>query len=211
MPPDVKGRPPAENWKGGPDADAHASEIDNPMLPRRALPHAASAPPGQLPLRWSHEVEDLPPNLAARIRLGLASVCWLWIGTIDNDGYGKVGGRGAHRVIWEALVGPVPPGMVLDHREDWGCTSRACCNPAHLLAVLPVVNVLRGDSPPARNARKTQCDSGHEFSAANTYIRPGTGHRDCRRCIADRARHYRARQRERAERERQGPGLATAA
>jgi NUMOD4 motif/HNH endonuclease len=43
------------------------------------------------------------------------------------------------------------------------------------------------------NARKTYCDNGHEFTPANTYIRP-SGHRACRKCTADSQRRYRERQ-----------------
>jgi hypothetical protein len=42
--------------------------------------------------------------------------------------------------------------------------------------------VLRGEGPCAINARKTHCIQGHPFSAANTYIRPDEGSRQCRAC-----------------------------
>ena len=63
--------------------------------------------------------------------------CWLWTGTTTADGYGRFRGddrvtRGAHRVIWEATVGAIPPGMQLDHR--FTCPKR-CVNPAHLRVV----------------------------------------------------------------------------
>lgn len=67
--------------------------------------------------------------------------CWQWIGRLDRDGYGRFGKRGrpAHRVVWEALVGPIPVGHHLDHL----CRNKACVNPDHLEPVLPVVNVRR--------------------------------------------------------------------
>ena len=200
MPPDVKGRPPAGNRKGGPKADAHASEIDKPMLPRRVFGRAEALLAEPLPLRWTYATDDLPSHLASRLQLLPTSRCWLWTGPTDRDGYGRFRGRGVHRAVWEVLVGNVPPGMVLDHREDWGCTSRACCNPAHLLAVTPRVNILRGRSFAAINAAKIRCIHGHPFSERNTYIRPN-GHRDCRICGADRARRYQLRLRVAPEQE----------
>lgn len=65
--------------------------------------------------------------------------CWLWRGT-RSQGYGqlKVAGRmkQAHRVAWEELVGPLPPGIQLDHVR---CTT-LCINPAHLRPVTQAQN-----------------------------------------------------------------------
>lgn len=62
--------------------------------------------------------------------------CWLWTGRLCHNGYGhvRVGSTvaRAHRVAYELWVGPIPEGLHLDHVEERGCTSRACCNPAHL-------------------------------------------------------------------------------
>jgi hypothetical protein len=43
-------------------------------------------------------------------------------------------------------------------------------------------NILRGSGTAAINARKTHCDSGHEFTPENTAARSDGG-RDCRKCI----------------------------
>jgi hypothetical protein len=66
---------------------------------------------------------------------------------------------------------------------------------------------MRGNSPPAVNARKTCCRHGHPYDDRNTYRPPGRRRRDCRACIRDRVRRYKARERARAERERQAPEL----
>lgn len=72
--------------------------------------------------------------------------CWLWDGADSGDGYGKIKvdgkSRYVHRVIWEALYGPIPEGMVLDHL----CRVRCCCNPAHLELVTVKENTHRGEA-----------------------------------------------------------------
>jgi hypothetical protein len=139
-------------------------------------------------------IASLPPHVAERITVHPVSGCWLWDGPTDRDGYGKLRGRGVHRIVYEILIGPVPPGLVLDHREDWGCLSRRCCCVFHLNPCTSVENVMRGQSFAAVNARKTRCDHGHRYDVANTYRRPD-GHRDCRACIRRRVAEYKTRQR----------------
>lgn len=72
--------------------------------------------------------------------------CWLWLGSLNNAGYGKLTVRRvnlyAHRFAHECLVGPVPEGLELDHL----CRVRRCVNPDHLEPVTRSENVRRGDS-----------------------------------------------------------------
>ena len=119
------------------------------------------------------------------------SGCWLFTGGLDTDGYGMIGIGSmldgsrtvtkTHRVAYAFLVGPIPEGMTLDHK----CRVRCCVNPDHLEPVPQPVNVLRGESPSAKNARKTHCSHGHAFIEANTYItiRKGQRQRRCRTCL----------------------------
>ena len=44
-----------------------------------------------------------------------------------------------------------------------------------------VQNVMRGESLAAKNALKTHCKRGHEFTPQNTWLRK-TGERHCREC-----------------------------
>jgi HNH endonuclease len=142
-------------------------------------------------------MSDLPDSIAYRIIVDPVSGCWKVAGNPDRDGYARIGGEGAHRVVYKLLVGPIPEGMVLDHVEVWGCTWRCCAWPAHLEPVTPGINTLRGRSFSAINARKDRCDNGHEYDLLNTYYRPN-GHRDCRACILARVKKYQQSKRESA-------------
>jgi len=160
-----------------------------------AIPEAPAA---------AFSLTDLDDELSASIVVDPETGEWIWAGPLDKDGYGRHKGQGVHRLVYLALVGPIPSRLELDHVAAWGCTSRACCSPWHLQPVTRRENVLRGDSFAGRNARKTQCDHGHLYTAANTYRRPD-GHRDCRICIRRRVTEYRRRQRG------EGQGLRRAA
>lgn len=108
--------------------------------------------------------------------------CWLWTGYTNPKGYGRfmLNGRQVqvHRFAYEAEVGPIPEGLEIDHL----CRTRNCVRPDHLEPVPGVVNLARGNGDPARNARKTHCKRGHEFTPENTWISPTNGGRSCRAC-----------------------------
>lgn len=107
------------------------------------------------------------------------SGCWVWTGAV-SDGYGRFGlvtrSQRAHRVAYEWLVAPVPPGLVLDHL----CLNRACVNPYHLDPVPPQINSARAA------ASRTACRRGHEFTNDNTYVHGGK--RFCRTCHREQTR-----------------------
>lgn len=110
-----------------------------------------------------------------------ASGCWRWTANTLPNGYGRFWLNGekryAHRAAYEMFVGPIPPGLQVDHL----CRSRRCVNPAHLEAVSQRVNILRGESPYARRKRQDSCLRGHPFTEANTYVKPN-GTRRCKEC-----------------------------
>ena len=114
--------------------------------------------------------------------------CWEWTGAKNPKGYGYMPafGRGhylAHRMSYELFVGPIPEGLELDHL----CRNRGCVNPDHVEPVTHLENMRRGAF-----ATRTLCVNGHHYDAVNTYIRPN-GNRDCRVCVRERGRRYRAR------------------
>lgn len=142
---------------------------------------------------------DLPDKIRARITVN-DSGCWVYP-TKAKDGYARVSVRSdstksgyttvrPSRVMYEAEVGPIPEGLELDHVKARGCTSNACCNPAHLEPVTGVENKLRADNPIMLNALKTHCPAGHEYTEENTY-RTATGGRLCATCQKDWQKAYR--------------------
>jgi hypothetical protein len=78
--------------------------------------------------------------------------CWGWSGTVSPDGYShfSYGGQQtyAHRAAYEIHVGPIPEGMLIDHK----CHTRSCVNPAHLH---PVTNKQNHENRPGPQANST--------------------------------------------------------
>lgn len=118
------------------------------------------------------------------------SGCWLWSGAIGSHGYGCFRNPGknngttlAHRAVFELFSGPIPYGMVLDHK----CLNIKCVNPAHLRVCTPEEN--------QHFRRKATCIHGHNDwtvwpSRLNT--------RACRSCARINAAKFRTENRKAA-------------
>lgn len=113
-----------------------------------------------------------------------SSSCVEWTGARHSAGYGLMPASStrAHRVVYERVVGPIPPGLVLDHL----CRNRVCVNPAHLEPVTHRTNLLRGDTLAAANAAKVACPQGHALDGSKS-----DGSRYCLTC----SREYAVRKR----------------
>ena len=81
--------------------------------------------------------DPVPVTLAERFwaKVDKTDGCWNWKGQTNELGYGLVwldgkGNNRAHRIAYELTVGPIPEGLVLDHK----CHNASCVNPAHLRA-----------------------------------------------------------------------------
>lgn len=98
----------------------------------------------------------------------------LWSGYRNKHGYGqiRIGDRAqyTHRVSYAIANGEIPAGMVVDHT----CRTPSCVAPDHLELVTQAENL--------RRARRDHCRRGHQLDAANVYVRPDTGVRQCRAC-----------------------------
>jgi hypothetical protein len=92
------------------------------------------------------------------------TACIEWQGARQPKGYGVVGKRGAHRVMYELVYGPIPEGAHILH----SCDNPPCVNPLHLRAGSNAQNqaekAARGR---ARNqfSDATTCVKGHPFDS----------------------------------------------
>lgn len=158
----------------------------------RASSHSPGAPPapGRIafhkgePIEFS--VDQITRLFWVKINRAAPGGCWEWTGKTLPNSYGQITIAKkhiySHRVSFEIHRGQIPDGLHIDHL----CRNRTCCNPEHLEAVTCRENIMRSPiAPAAVNARKTQCDAGHEFTAENTGR--GGGGRYCRTCARKRS------------------------
>jgi hypothetical protein len=128
----------------------------------------------------------LPEHLKAKFAVA-ESGCWLWTGWSAN-GYGLVAVRGrtrmAHRVVYEAVRGPIPGGLQLDHL----CCIKGCVNPDHLEPVTAAENQRRAAAQRVRRTATT-CHLGHPLDGVRTRTKGG---RYCKTCNAINRRKSRA-------------------
>jgi hypothetical protein len=174
-------------------------------------PHYEDHVAAYRPSRMTKVLGTNEERFYAYLHKGAPDECWIWGGALNINGYGAFRTSGpnpknvrVHRFAYELLVGPIPEGLELDHL----CRMRPCCNPAHLEPVPGRINTLRGENFSAKNAQKTACPQGHEYTDENTYVAPN-GWRQCAKCRTEHSRKGGA-ERQRRYRERQSemnPGL----
>lgn len=91
------------------------------------------------------------PDARIRAKIRQADDCWIWTGSLNNNGYGHFV-RGVpnrkpgqsrqkksyvHRYVFTVFKGPIPP----KHEVHHSCYNRPCCNPKHLSAITHEMNV----------------------------------------------------------------------
>lgn len=120
------------------------------------------------------------------------SGCLLWTGWKNSKGYGifdvpkpvrrEISKIYAHRLAFFLRTGSLPLGMDMAHFPK--CKNRHCV--LHVRPLAHRENVLEGQSPSARQARRKCCIHGHILNGRNLY-RYGN-RRQCRRCMLNRAK-----------------------
>lgn len=118
----------------------------------------------------------------SKVQGGDIDQCWTWCGRLNRNGYGRYNRGLAHRLSYQALIGPIPDGLQLDHL----CHNRECVNPWDLDPVTNEVNCARRLRQNQYEGR-TECPQGHAYNGANTYT-DARGFRNCRACARERAR-----------------------
>jgi hypothetical protein len=73
-------------------------------------------------------------RLLRRIEIVPESGCWIWMGSVDKYGYGRMSSKfgqsplKTYRVSYELFVGEIPNGFLVRHK----CDIPSCVNPYHL-------------------------------------------------------------------------------
>lgn len=117
--------------------------------------------------------------------------CWLWLGSPNGTGYGRIYIHGkpvmAHRLSYQIKHGSIPAGKIVCHK----CDTPSCINPDHLFMGTHKDNS-RDMVAKKRHAeqQKTHCPKGHEYTPENT--KTSGGDRKCRICCSEYYRNYQA-------------------
>ncbi len=128
---------------------------------------------------------SIPQQFFRKVRFSASTGCWLWTGSIHRDGHGWYGSSPAHRIAYEAFVGPLG-GLKFRHAKS---CPKHCVNPFHCRPPGTQADNVRDMLEDGTNwqAQVTHCPRGHEYSQQNTRLY--RGYRHCRAC--DRARPQR--------------------
>lgn len=71
-------------------------------------------------------------RIEARVEKITESGCWIWLGCIDGDGYGRIKVNGRSERVHRVSVARKFPRLRTEDVVLHLCDVRSCCNPAHL-------------------------------------------------------------------------------
>jgi hypothetical protein len=142
----------------------------------------------QLPDHWSAKTQE---NFLKKVR-ETDTGCYQWLGARSKGGKGYAifkppneKTQVVHVTLWIWLYGEY------DGDLDHTCRNMGCINLEHLDNVTRHENVVvRGTGITAKNARKTHCSKGHEYTSENTYV--WRNKRFCRTCQRERSYVWKA-------------------
>lgn len=132
----------------------------------------------------------------SKVNIAGLNDCWEWQAYKNPDGYGMFRFNKimvlSHRMAWLLTNTEIPATMVIMHK----CDNPPCVNPNHLSLGTYADNIRDRDTKGRcrsgiRKKEQTHCKNGHEFSLANTYIKPKNKTRDCKLCRNKRAEKHR--------------------
>jgi hypothetical protein len=114
--------------------------------------------------------------------------CWLWQGSVDGGGYGRIYVEGQsqkiHRISAHLYLGYDLDDKKHDVLHNIACSHPRCWNPEHLYIGTHQSNMQDKtftQTANNQNTYKTHCVRGHEFTEENTYI-SNRNKRLCKEC-----------------------------